>query len=229
MISKKDSAILSDLAKRVREISEMDIMAKRREKWRLHNDLQTCEPLILVSPEGSWGELLPGDIFRSEGDIARGIEWDLRSRIYRHQHIDDDSVISGDFIVPKKISGLGGWGGIDINIPWGLTDNRKHSANAERGAYKIEGAINDFNDIQKLSVPKIFHDKNASLANLAAMQEVLGDILDVKLTGITQISFHIMYFYIHFRGLEQMYIDLYDEPEFALELIRFFENGYGIF
>jgi len=36
-----------------------------------------------------------------------------------------------------------------------------------------------------------------------------------------------MYFYIHYRGLENMLYDLYDEQEFAKELINFFETGYA--
>ena len=54
-----DREILRGLAARVRALAELPVMAERRQLWAQHNALQPTRPLILVSPEGSWPEVLP--------------------------------------------------------------------------------------------------------------------------------------------------------------------------
>ncbi|MDR0473562.1 MAG: hypothetical protein LBH43_07830, partial [Treponema sp.] len=226
MVAKNDRAILRDLAKRVSEIANLDVMGLRREKWRLHNDLKTKEPLILVNPEGAFAELIPYSALRCEGDEARNIEWNLTSRIYYHENIDDDSVISDDFFVEKRLNGIGAWNAIDVGLDWGLKGKLERTPDSPQGAYRIEPVINNIDDIQKLKIPSLSYDGKATLADMEEKQELFGDILNVRIKGITHIMFHVMYFYIHYRGLEQMFFDLHDEPEFARELIGFFVAGY---
>lgn len=48
--------------------------------------------MILVFPEGSWQELLKADPPLT-GERARNFEWELRSRIYHHEHFQDSTVI----------------------------------------------------------------------------------------------------------------------------------------
>jgi len=224
MINGKDKMILRDLAKKVSDIAGLDVMRERRSKWYRHNDLKTAEPLIVVYPEGAWDELLPHKDLKCEDGEARGIEWNLLSRIYYHENIDDDSVIKKDWVVHKNINGLG-WNNIDLAIDWGMGSSTERSQNNPRGAYRIDTAIKNIGDIKKLKIPRISCDEQKTLADFERKQELFGDILDVKLKGITHVGFHIMYFYIHLRGLEQTYLDFYDQPEFAKELIGFFESG----
>jgi hypothetical protein len=93
MISALDRKVLRDLARRVAEIAALQVQAERRELWKIHNDLQPVRPLMLVFPEGSWEELLTGKELRCEGEEVRSIEWELRNRIYYHEHFQDDTVI----------------------------------------------------------------------------------------------------------------------------------------
>ena len=116
MIASEDRKILRDLAKRVADIASLPIMAERRELWKKHNSLKPVRPMILIFPEGSWGELLPHSNLKCQGDQARGIEWSLRSRIYYHEHFLDDTVIEKEWIVSKAI-GNTGWGLVTQHIP----------------------------------------------------------------------------------------------------------------
>jgi hypothetical protein len=43
--------------------------------------------------------------------------------------------------------------------------------------------------------------------------ELFGDILDVKVKGISHISFHLMSLYTGWRGLEEMMLDMMDNPQ----------------
>lgn len=225
MISLNDRKILIELAKRVDEIARQPVMNERRDMWTRHNRLERVRPMIVVFPEGSWRELLPKSVLRCEGDEARKIEWDLRSRIYYHDHIDDDAVIERFLKVKKYIKGLRG-ASVDLNIDWGVPLKR-HESTAETGAYGFEPVINTFKDIEKLKIPELSYDEYSTMIDYEEKMNIFGDILDVQLKGVDYVSFHIMYYYTHLRGLEQMMYDLYDEPEFAHELVGFFERGYN--
>ena len=55
----KDKQIIRELAKRVAEVAELPIMAERRRLWKAHNSLKSERPMVYVSAEGAWRELLP--------------------------------------------------------------------------------------------------------------------------------------------------------------------------
>ena len=69
-----DRRILRDLAKCVAEIADDPVMGSRRCMWIAHNSLRLTRPMMLVSPEGSWEELLLDLILRCTDTKAREIE-----------------------------------------------------------------------------------------------------------------------------------------------------------
>ena len=218
MISPRDAGLLRELARRVDEIARLPVMQQRRLDWTLHNELKLKRPLTVVFPEGSWRELLPEAELKCEGMRARKIERELRMRIIAHALIDDDSVVERSFKVHKIIDGLPS-GTIDLDVDWGLPLNRRPSDDGEEGAFAFSAVLNNPEDIKKLRVPRLKYRETETMRELDAVRSVLGDILDVKLVGVDYISFHIMYFYTGFRGLETMFYDLYDEPELAHRIV----------
>ena len=193
MINQKDRQILRACALHVREIAALPIQQERIGMWKKHNALRGDRPMLLVFPEGAWGELLPQEMLQCEGEEAKGIERNLRSRIYYHEHLNDDNPILANFDVYKSIQNSG----------WGVDSRRKQSTEA-RGSWKIDPVISEPADLKKLRVPTITHDAKDSLARLERMQELFGDILKVRLHGITHISYHLMAQWTQWRGLEQM-------------------------
>jgi hypothetical protein len=98
-MNQKDKRLLQDLAKQVAEVASLPIMAERREMWKRHNHLERPRPMILVFPEGSWRELLPQSELKCEDENARRMEWNLRHRLYYHEHFYDDTVIEKEWVV----------------------------------------------------------------------------------------------------------------------------------
>ena len=84
MIQRADRSILRDLGKQVAEIAALPIQTTRRGQWVRHNSLQTKHPMMLIFPEGAWEELLPERALLCEGERARHVERQLRSRITTH-------------------------------------------------------------------------------------------------------------------------------------------------
>lgn len=214
-MNQQDRAIIRDLAKRVAEIAELPIQAEKREMWKRHHALERVRPIILVAPEGSWFEIVPQSALQCEDTWARGIEENLRRRIFQHEHIGDDTVIERTWAVNKTVSNTG-WG-LDWEWTW---------SQAAGGAGTYKPVIESADDLKKLRFPEVVHDEEADARNLEAAQELLGDILDVQLKGVRTISFHLMNLYTHLRGLDQVMIDMYTEPGMLHDAMSFLEQGH---
>ena len=111
MFSKSDQAVLKQLAQRVHDIAQLPEQQAKRDLWRRHTALKHGIPPIFVSPEGSWAEIFPDASLQCEDPFAREVELELRRRIFRHEHIPDDTPIEDHYDLP--VASL--WCG----IPWG--------------------------------------------------------------------------------------------------------------
>lgn len=223
-ISQNDRTILRNLAKKVSEVSSLPIMAERRNLWTRHNQLEKTRPVIMISPEGAWGELITHKDMNCEGEEARSIEWQLKSRIYAFENFHDDTVVEKSWIVHKKADG-------DFYIPWFAVTNwgvdTKHTySETTRGAFGFDPVIKEPSDLKKLKAPVFTYNEKSTLKEYEDFQELFGDILDVQLKGVAHVSFHLMNNYIHMRGLEQVMWDMYDEPEMLHEAMEIFTRGY---
>jgi len=211
----KDRAILRDLAKQVAEIAGLPVMAERRAMWTRHNALERVRPMILVFPEGSWGELLPRDVCQCADEGARRIEWELRRRIYHHEHLLDDAVIEKEWGVGSGIRNTG----------WGLAPERIPATEA-RGAWKFKPVITQPSDLGKLHFPEVTIDEAAGQRSLEEARDLFGDILDVRQKGIAHISFHPMALYTYLRGLEEVMMDMVVNPQWLHDAMAFIEEGF---
>jgi hypothetical protein len=224
MINQKDAKIIRELAKKVSEIAALPVMEERKILWKKHNSLKGVRPMILVFPEGAWRELLPSSSLKCEDEKAREIEFDLRRKIYQHENINDDFPLENTWYVSKIINNAPCIWGPRFDL--GLESKHKPSTQST-GSWGFDPVINNAEDFKKLKLPSIEYDEALTIKNFEETQELLGDILDVKLTGIKHMSFHFMSMYIHLRGLEQMMFDLYDEPQMVHEVMTFFEQAYN--
>lgn len=215
MFDAPDRHVLRALAQEVRRVAELPAMAERKALWKRHNALDPVRPMILVFPEGSWGELLPGDTLVCRDAKARGWEWNLRSRLYAYDHFASDNVVEASWPVSKVIRSTG----------WGLSAQH-HASPTARGAWAFEPVVHSAADLDKLRMPDISVDEEATAAELALAQETFGDLLDVKLVGVTHISFHLMNQWTGLRGLEQVFMDMVCEPQMLHDALRFLTDGH---
>ncbi len=211
-----DRTILRDLARRVADIAALPVQEQRRARWRRHNRLAaSAGPMILIFPEGSWVELLPDAALTCEDEASRRIEWELRRRIYCHEHFVDDTVIEREWVIPKVIQNTG----------WGLAGKRI-PAPSERGAWKFAPILKEAADLAQLHYPEISYDEPATQRNLVAAKDLFGDILDVKLKGVAHISYHLMSQYSDWRGLEETMLDMHLQPGLLHEAMARLEAGH---
>ena len=217
-ISLKDKNIIRDLAKRVSDIAALSDMDKRRKLWVEHNSLRSNKPMMLIFPEGSWRELLPESKLECESDAARDIEKTLKFRIYTYEHFQDDTVIENKWEVQKASLGS--------HTGWGIEAKRIPSPNTN-GAWHIDPVIKTPSDLKKLRKPEIIFDEKRTQTEYDELSNLFGDILNIEMVGIKCISFHIMALYTALRGLEEVMMDMYLEPNMLHDAMAFFEEGYS--
>lgn len=215
MFSLNDREILRNLAWRVAEIGHSDLMARRRQEWKRHNSLKPGRPMILIFPEGSWGELLPHSVLECDDPSARSMEWELRHRIYTFEHFDTDNVVDPEWVVHRSIRSTG----------WGL-EPRHHDSPVARGAWAFDPVIREPADMKKLHFPEVDEDEAATRRAFETALELFGDILEVKLKGIAHISFHLMNLWTGWRGLEQTMMDMCENPGWLHDAMAFLTEGH---
>jgi hypothetical protein len=214
MLQSKDRTILKELANQVAEIAALPLMGERRELWKRHNKLQGDRPMILVFPEGSWRELLPDTDLECQDSRSRQIEWNLRSRLYTHEHFLDDTVIENIWTVQKRIT-VSGWG----------MEIQRSARTQDTGSWHFIPVLQDFDQVKDLHFPELSYDPLGTQLDLELAQDLFDGILDVRLKGVAHISFHLAQLYSDLRGLEQTYTDMVDFPDEMLALLEFLTQG----
>ena len=218
MFTAEDKQILRELAKYVHDIALLPEQQKKRDMWRRHTALKGGIPPIFVSPEGCWAEIVPAASLRCQDPFARYVEQQLRWRIFRHEHIRDDTPIEMDFDIPV--------GCIPINRGWGLPVLRTEGT--ERGSWHHKPVVEEMEDWKKLKKPTLDEDVDIDGAhkNAEMLKDAVGDNLNVHVTGIKIFDFHIAHVYCDFRGLDNLFMDLIDEPEMVKDVFAFMCEGF---
>lgn len=200
------------LARRVAELATLESYERKRRDWYSHIDLTPGRPLLLVWPENSWNELLPVETDTIESPFWAQYEWYFRHLIFRHEHIDDDFIIEPTLLVPL-VYRIGDWG-LDP-IRYTRTENAQ-------GSFHWTPPLQVPRDIRKLRPASFEVDMAATHLRQEALQEAVGDILDVQLDcRLPEPCMGIYETAAQLRGIEQCMLDMYDRPEWLHELMSF--------
>ena len=214
-IEERDRIILRDLAARVAEIGNLPVQKQRAEMWTRHNDLEPGRPMVLIFPEGSWREMMTdADMTTSPDCPLRGLEWDLRRRIYYHENMQDDNVIEPVIVSPVVIHSTG----------WGL-GARTTRPEEQTGAAHYEPVLEADGDLDQIKMPQDTVDWEQSKANFAELDELFGDILKVEMRGRAGLGLAPMDTFAEWRGLSEMFTDLVDRPQWVNEAMTRLVDG----
>ena len=214
MFTQHESKTLRGLADTVRKISEGPRHEQNISRWRTHTSLGGGKPMVFVFPDGAWSELLPPDSLTCESPLAQNIEAALRKKILRAKYVQDDVPVIGEIVLPKVIH----------NSMWGV-EPKVIQSGTERGAWKHLPIIEKASDWEKLKMPVVEYDEYETQKQYEAVCSCLGDILPVRRTGVTNFSFHLLHWYCDYRGMENLFMDLIDDPEMVHYAISFFTRG----
>jgi hypothetical protein len=228
-VSDNDKNAIRELAKKYMDIAQMDIMAERKSLWRDLHDLKPKRPMILfetISLANYLADYQP----QCEDEQLRNVEMKLISSIRQFEQMGDDIVLEPYFRMAWHQPGLRSTG-----MDFGDYKIEEHGATGtDSMAYLSNFPIKTPDDVKKLTPRQFSINREPSLKLKDKLQDVMGDILPVRLgnfdnfvfdignqpftgnnfIGVTMDVFKLM-------GAEAMMLWPYDHPETLHELCRF--------
>lgn len=211
-IKSKERIYLRDLARRQLEYSKLPIMEQRTRHWYENNALKGEKPIIVVE-HGPFREELFPEIFCSS-KMGMAVEKELLSHITSYELINDDKVVP-DFYTVNRM----------IKMKELDQDRIVHHARDTKGrelGYSYEHPVKDLKeDFHVLKKSVYSYDDKETMAHFEFMQDLLGDILDVRISNNSLLWF--MSFTaraVNIMGLERLMYSIMDYPE---ETERFFD------
>jgi len=213
-ISAADRAVLRRLASQVAELAARPIEAEKRDLWYRHNALEATRPVIFCDPENGWDEIITAADLACEGELARRWEMTLRKEIFWGAQMCDDRVIEPYFNVRH----------VYAESDWGMHETRIGGGHG--GAYRWEPPLKSYADLDQLRFPQIMVDEEATSRLLALANDVLGDILLVRLKTSWWWTMGMTWTLVNLRGLAQIMYDMVDQPEALHRTMAFLRDGH---
>lgn len=212
-IDRDEKEYLRTLACRVYEIANDQKQGQKRNLWYRHTRLEKVRPMLLVFPEDAWFQIINIEQLKIEDLFWKQWEWYFKHLIYRHERLKDDFVIEPEIYVTSVVHSSG----------WGLEAQFKKTS--ESGSYIWDPPVKSENDIRKLKYPVIEIDEKLTKKRFDAVNELFGDIFPVKLHCGIRVDACLIGEAAHFRGIEQLMLDIYDRPEWLHEYMNFFTEA----
>lgn len=184
------------------------------------NDLVTgLRPTVLID-EVPWHEFsnYPEMTLVCEEPFQRGMEWFFRRRLFQWNYFQGDMVAEPFYPVGKRFRSTGL--GISIKETTVKTDERSQIV-----SHQYMDVLSGEEDLEKIHPPVVTADEEGSQRNLELAQEILGDILPVKLVG-TNVACSYWDEISQFRGVEDVLYDMVDRPEFVHATVRKFADWH---
>jgi len=213
-ISAKDRSILKSLAANVAELAARPVEAEKRKLWQKHNDLQPVRPLVFCDPENGWNEIVTDDQMKCEGQLARTWEMTLRKEIFWGESMGDDRVIEPYFDISHVYE----------ESDWGMRERKIGGDHG--GSYRWDAPLKTYDDIGKLRFPVIAVNGEATSAILAEAQEIIGNLLTVRLKTRWWWTLGMTWTLVNLRGLEQILFDMFDYPDQLKQVMAFLRDGH---
>ncbi len=211
-VSGQDRQILRELAKKQLFYANQEFNLKRREEWYRHNELQGERPLIHLEMGTFEQEILP-ERMRCTGDFARQLERALYCNFLNQELFDDDRVTPDYFAV--GYDSYFTLFGLQVKVQ-GTKDAEGKTSVGHHFVSQIEDLEEDWD---KLGETQFGVNPAASLERKAAVEEVIGDILPVRLEGNCLYSVPTQ-MVVHLMSMETMMFSMYDYPELFKEMME---------
>ncbi|MDD4543434.1 MAG: hypothetical protein PHY13_06670 [Clostridia bacterium] len=209
---KTELSRLREYAKKYAEIAFSDNNLKRPDQYRKLNNLEMVRPPILVF-EVPWGELEDQDELKleCETDAYRGIERGIKRNLYQFRYFEGDYAIHPYYKVKIRTKSTG----IGLNVEEVKINS---TTGTDISAHEYHDILPDEESLERIKMPVIELDDEATKRALQAAHDVFDGIMDVKLGGY-QLMFNMWDELPRYHGVENCLIDIYDRPEFMHKMM----------
>ena len=213
-ISAKDREVLRRLASQVAELAARPIEQEKRDLWYRLNALEPTRPVVFCDPENGWNEIITMDQFECEGEMALHWEMTLRKEIFWGKEMCDDRVVEPFFIVSHVYD----------ESDWGMHERK--IGGSDGGSYIWESPLKNYGDFDKLHYPIITVNYEATERVMGLANEVLGDILPVRLRTAWWWTLGMTWTLVNIRGLQQIMFDMFDHSDELHKIMGFLRDGH---
>ncbi|NQU10335.1 hypothetical protein HQ590_06075, partial [bacterium] len=193
---------------------------EKADRWLRINRLERVKPPVLLWMIGEplWNLLPPEEVgLVTEGYFAQSYERDLRRRIFMHRHVSEDRVVTTRIPVPLVMTNSG----------WGVEADKTLSGVAG-GACRYNTVLETEADLERIRLPRLTVDHKARERDFVAAQDLFGDILSVERTITWGNGYGLapMDTLAEWRGIERLFLDLVEQPEFVHAAMRRLVDGH---
>lgn len=231
MITSEERSYIRNLAKKLKEITLHEKWKQLEQDWKDVNGLNGRRTMLYTYViDDIWMEILhPSKTLKIKDPLFRSIEYNILKRLYRAEHFCCDAVVYPDIYVP-----------IEYRFSDWVEGRQKPFADMKEGQMRAVAAYHPVletpSDIKKLRKPKLqYLDWKKTDENYEMVCDVLGDILPVHKglpfgphsdADVFGWGLSIIDVLAELRGLEELFYDFYEEPEFLHEVMAFMQEGY---
>lgn len=213
-ISQKDIVILRELGKKYMEVASLPVQREKMELWKRFNAYSKgARPMVIID-QLPWNELNnTGELtLQVENPFFREIEWNLRSTLYKWNHFPVDMVVEPYITIPKAVYNTGYELKMDVST--------LGSADSTAKSQHYDNILQTEKDIEKIKDMVITVDAAESQDRLETAKMIFDGIAPVVLGH--GIGFHLGVWdrLSEYMGVENIYCDLYDRPEFLHACMR---------
>ena len=202
---------MRELAQKVAELAAGPEMEQRRRRWRDVNALRRPDRApVWCRPAGVWTELLPQDTLECEDALCRSVEYRLRQELMK-DWIGDDHLIEPWWPVAAAFDR-------DTEHTWGMPVQQL-AESTDLGGWRYEPPIETEADFERVTVPTYSHNEENTQRALSRMDELLGDILPVRLVCGPPLGANVNVYADQLRGLSAMMLDMKLTPHLIHRLM----------
>lgn len=219
-ITKQEREYLRELAKKQLEYSQLDIMKQREKLWYEHNACRGVKPLIIME----WGTFAQDMLNpRCQSPLAKQVERRIMDAIVAHEQIDDDEVVPAWYEHAITIT--------EHEFGMEIKSTRATDMNGRAIGYHWDYPIKDIAaDFDKLGPFRFEYDAEAEKAKIAAIGDILGDILPIRVSNEKHMWFFMLTAkLLQLVGMEQWMLSMYEEPEQVHRLMRYITDNCKYF
>jgi len=209
VLTEAEKDILRSLASDVAEIAALPAHREKAGLWQKLNDLDSARPMVWIN-EICWNEMNVNDelTLRCENRWARDQEQELRRLIYQWRHLPADMVVNDYLACPLAVHSTDF--GIIEDVDVVKTDDTNDVVSRH---FNVQ--IKDPEDLEKIKMPVIRHNRKATDIRYEAMRGLYDGIMPVKKVGQTHIWFTPWDYLIRWWGIEEAMMDMIDRPDFV--------------
>jgi hypothetical protein len=205
-----DRTIIRELAKQYAALANSEEQQRANRRMKASNDLLIVRPPVLID-EIPWNELTsdPDLTCVCEDPLARRTEWFFRRALYQKKHFRCDVLMPDHWKIRMayEISPLG---------------VEKQVARNASGSKSFTDVLEDEESLERITEPSFLPRPDLDERSMNFYTDLFHGILPVRLVGSNCMYMQFWDDISELRGVEPIYEDLYDRPEYLHRIMKKF-------